>query len=456
MEIHPPSSDDKNIYPKKNTHQRIKAFAWGISLFLWGMNLFAGLMFFQLLLVILVPKWPEVFFSVSEKIKLVENYLFYLFDFMMLIGLMLGSILPKESNTRKWIYWALSTFIFFTAMKVGVYFGDFPEGFLQSNNFTIYLIAIFYTKFLASVCKWQASRFPTTEMEPVSSNPKEWNNLQKRFQRLFRYEILLPVIFIIISFLLPLALGTIFIFLPISIFGAFIWISFLPVLFGPVYVLFLLLRFSRAFYLIHAAFKESECGQAPEVTSQISPSFMPDLTRLLVCFSAVCLFFVNIYAKEYLETEYLMNSLMTESEKIQSLNTEQVLQNLNFQTMDGKTIELSSLNGKVVILNFWATWCGPCVGEIPDLNRIQADFANDVIIIGITRESEEIVSNFMTKNKISYKISCGPKNTERVSGIHIFPTTFILDREGKPNQVIRGSRNYEGFKEAVEKAMVSK
>ena len=152
----------------------------------------------------------------------------------------------------------------------------------------------------------------------------------------------------------------------------------------------------------------------------------------------------------------MKNSLRTESEKIQSLNTEQVLQNLNFQTMDGKTIELSSLNGKVVILNFWATWCGPCVGEIPDLNRIQADFANDVIIIGITRESEEIVSNFMTKNKISYKISCGSKNTERLSGIHIFPTTFILDREGKPNQVIRGSRNYEGFKEAVEKALVSK
>ena len=139
MEIHPPSSNDKNINPAKNTHQRIKAFAWGMSLFLWGMNLFVGLMFFKLLLVILVPKWPEVFFSVSEKTKLVENYLFYLFDFMMLIGLMLGSILPKESNTRKWIYWALSTFIFFTAMKVGVYFADFPEGFLQSNNFTIYL-----------------------------------------------------------------------------------------------------------------------------------------------------------------------------------------------------------------------------------------------------------------------------------------------------------------------------
>ena len=96
------------------------------------------------------------------------------------------------------------------------------------------------------------------------------------------------------------------------------------------------------------------------------------------------------------------------------------------------------------------------MGEIPDLNRIQVDIANDVIVVGITREPEEIVSKFMTKNKMSYKVSCGPKNTERLSGIHVFPTTFILDREGKANQVIRGSRNYEGFKEAVEKAMVLK
>ena len=455
MEIPPPSLHDKNMNPEKYTHQRTKAFAWGIGLFHWGLELFAALMVCQLLLVILVPRWPEVFLPVSEKIKLVENYLYYLFDFMMLIGLMLGSTLPKESKTRKWIYWALSTYIFFTAMKVGVYFGDFPEEFLQSNNLTIYLVAIFYTKFLASVCKWQASRFLTGEMEPVSSDPKEWNHLQKRFQRLFRYEILLPVIFII-SFLLPVALTRIFLFLPISIFGAFFYISLLPVLLGPVYVLFLLLRFSRAVYFIHAAFKESEGRQVSEVPSQISTSFVLESPRLLVCFSAVCLFFANIYAKEYLETEYLMNSLRTESEKIQSQGTDQVLQNIKFETMDGETLELSSLKGKVVILNFWATWCGPCVGEIPDLNRIQADFANDVIVVGITREPEEIVSKFMTKNKMSYKVSCGPKNTERLSGIHVFPTTFILDREGKANQVIRGSRNYEGFKEAVEKAMVSK
>ena len=109
MEIPTPSLHGKNMNPEKYTHQRTKAFAWGIGLFHWGLELFAALMVCQLLLVILVPRWPEVFLPVSEKIKLVDNYLFYLFDFMMLIGLMLGPTLPKESKTRKWIYWALST-----------------------------------------------------------------------------------------------------------------------------------------------------------------------------------------------------------------------------------------------------------------------------------------------------------------------------------------------------------
>jgi cytochrome c biogenesis protein CcmG/thiol:disulfide interchange protein DsbE len=84
------------------------------------------------------------------------------------------------------------------------------------------------------------------------------------------------------------------------------------------------------------------------------------------------------------------------------------LLNASLTTLDGKSLKLSDLKGKVVVLNMWATWCGPCRREIPDFIEIQKDYKGRVEVLGITSEDErntaESVKEFVKDFKINYKV----------------------------------------------------
>jgi thiol-disulfide isomerase/thioredoxin len=77
-------------------------------------------------------------------------------------------------------------------------------------------------------------------------------------------------------------------------------------------------------------------------------------------------------------------------------------------TLEGKSLKLADLKGKVVVLNLWATWCGPCRKEIPDFIKIQEDYQGRVEVLGITSEDErntaESVKEFVKDFKINYKV----------------------------------------------------
>jgi peroxiredoxin len=101
--------------------------------------------------------------------------------------------------------------------------------------------------------------------------------------------------------------------------------------------------------------------------------------------------------------------------------------------LQGKEWTLKSLEGKVVLVNFWATWCPPCRKEIPDLDALYSRFKDSgFVILGISDEVDAKVRPFATAQKIKYPILLDPgrKVTERfrVAGI---PKSFIYDREGK-------------------------
>jgi thiol-disulfide isomerase/thioredoxin len=84
------------------------------------------------------------------------------------------------------------------------------------------------------------------------------------------------------------------------------------------------------------------------------------------------------------------------------------LLNVSMTTLEGKPLKLSDLKGKVVVLNLWATWCGPCRREIPDFIEIQEDYEGRVEVLGITSEDErntaESVKKFVEEFKINYKV----------------------------------------------------
>ena len=102
----------------------------------------------------------------------------------------------------------------------------------------------------------------------------------------------------------------------------------------------------------------------------------------------------------------------------------------SMQTLDGRTITSDDLRGKVTLVNFWATWCGPCRAEIPDLIRLQARYPDDLQVIGVSTDEGpvEMVEAFATEFGINYPIVMHtPELNRAFPGVMALPTSFIID-----------------------------
>jgi thiol-disulfide isomerase/thioredoxin len=102
---------------------------------------------------------------------------------------------------------------------------------------------------------------------------------------------------------------------------------------------------------------------------------------------------------------------------------------LTMTTIDGKTITNKDLAGKVTIFNFWATWCAPCRAEIPDLVKLQEQYKDHLVIIGVLSEDDpgEHVSRFAADYKMNYPIVVETKElSDAFPGIFALPTTFMV------------------------------
>lgn len=135
----------------------------------------------------------------------------------------------------------------------------------------------------------------------------------------------------------------------------------------------------------------------------------------------------------------------------------QRLPNFNLETIDGEKVSLNDYRGKVVFVNFWATWCPFCVDEIPDLERAFEEYGGDVAILGINRaESLQKQTGFLSDLQLrpTYPLLLDPSdNLAGAYGVVVMPTTFILDREGVITQVKLGQFiNLDEIRQAVEAA----
>jgi len=102
--------------------------------------------------------------------------------------------------------------------------------------------------------------------------------------------------------------------------------------------------------------------------------------------------------------------------------------------IDGKPLAPADLRGKVVIVNFWATWCPPCRAEIPDLVALQAKYADRLQIIGVSQDEGPIdgVRRFAQEQRMNYPIvMMTPELEKAFTGISALPTSFVVDRQGR-------------------------
>ena len=128
-----------------------------------------------------------------------------------------------------------------------------------------------------------------------------------------------------------------------------------------------------------------------------------------------------------------------------------------FKTLDGKTYKLSDFRGKIVIVNFWATWCPPCRKEMPYFIKLQEKYGNDVQFIGLdVKEPPDKVKAFVEALGVNYIIGFStPEIEAKFGGVSGLPTTFIIDRDGRVVERIVGSRPETWFQRRL-KALVGK
>jgi thiol-disulfide isomerase/thioredoxin len=113
-------------------------------------------------------------------------------------------------------------------------------------------------------------------------------------------------------------------------------------------------------------------------------------------------------------------------------------------TLDGRSISSADWRGKVVLVNFWATWCPPCRAEIPDLIALQEKYRDHLVIVGISEDegSVDAVKRFVAEHKINYPIVMSTPQLRKIfPAVMALPTTLVLDRDGNLTQKNVGMLN---------------
>jgi len=121
--------------------------------------------------------------------------------------------------------------------------------------------------------------------------------------------------------------------------------------------------------------------------------------------------------------------------------------------VDGKTVKSSDFDGKVVILDFWATWCPPCKAEIPGFVELQKKYSDQgLVVIGVSLDEQgpAVVKPFMKQFGINYPVVMGNQQiVEAFGSFEGIPTTFVIDRSGKIGASHTGFAPKEFFEKAI-------
>ena len=116
---------------------------------------------------------------------------------------------------------------------------------------------------------------------------------------------------------------------------------------------------------------------------------------------------------------------------------------LKLQDLQGKKIDINhDLKGKVLVVDFWATWCGPCIAEIPEFNELQKEFAGkNVEVLGVAMSSGELadVKPFVKKHNMQYTIFLGDDDQTYDLNISGYPTTYLVTKDWKVYNVYVGA-----------------
>jgi thiol-disulfide isomerase/thioredoxin len=126
---------------------------------------------------------------------------------------------------------------------------------------------------------------------------------------------------------------------------------------------------------------------------------------------------------------------------------------MNFATLDGGAVTLASFRGKPLVLNFWATWCAPCVAELPQLDQLAAGGTVRVVAVSVDRGGATRVRPFLAAHAVPHLTVLLDSGSTAVhaAGVVGFPTTLILDAEGRVRGRLEGPAAWSEAAEVIKK-----
>src|SRR5258708_2201226 len=137
-----------------------------------------------------------------------------------------------------------------------------------------------------------------------------------------------------------------------------------------------------------------------------------------------------------------------------------VAPDFSLESLDGKSVRLSDLRGKAVLLNFWATWCGPCKIEMPWFVDLQKQYGPQGLqIVGVAMDdaSKEDIGKFAKDMGVNYPILIGKEAVgEKSGGVNALRKTFLIGRDGKIVDKIIGLRGKAEIEDSIKKALATR
>ena len=142
------------------------------------------------------------------------------------------------------------------------------------------------------------------------------------------------------------------------------------------------------------------------------------------------------------------------SAAVKAESTRNTAPDFTLKDSDGKVVKLSDYKGKVVLLNFWATWCGPCKIEIPWFVEFEQNYRDKgFAVLGVSMDEDgwDTVKPYLTANKVNYRVVIGDDMTaQKYGGVESLPTSFIIDKEGRTAVTHIGLVSKKDYKNDIE------
>jgi len=139
------------------------------------------------------------------------------------------------------------------------------------------------------------------------------------------------------------------------------------------------------------------------------------------------------------------------------LTTSSIAPDFTLESLDGRSMRLSDLRGKAVLLNFWATWCGPCKIEMPWFVDFQKQYGSQGLqIVGVAMDdaSKADIAKFAKDMGVNYPILIGKESVgDQYGGVPALPESFVISRDGKIIDKIIGLRGKAEIEESIKKAL---